>query len=149
MFLATATLAAAALASAALASAATADPLRQPRTEAGVRAAEAAWVAALQRRDTATLDRLLTDDFVDTTWQGARRGKPAVLSGLAANGPQPLDLSDISVSLHGETAVARGLNTIRGPDGAVRAHIRFTDVFLYRDGGWRAVSAQETLEQGS
>jgi len=123
------------------------NPLRQPRTEAGVRAAEAAWVAALQARDTAALARLLTDDFVDTTWQGARRAKPEVLAGLAANGPQPLDISDLTVSLHGDTAVCRGLNTIRGPDAAVRAHIRFTDVFLYRDGGWRALSAQETLEQ--
>ena len=124
------------------------NPLRQPRTEAGVRAAEAAWVAALQARDTATLARLLTDDFVDTGWQGARRTKPQMLAGLAANGPQPLEISDLAVSLHGDTAVCRGLNTVRGPDGSVRARIRFTDVFLYRDGGWRALSAQETLEQG-
>ena len=123
------------------------DPLLQPRNEAGVRAAEAAWVAALQARDTATLGRLLTDDFVDTTWQGARRAKPEMLAGLAANGPQPNDISDLAISLHGDTAVCRGRNTIHGPDGAVRAHIRFTDVFLYRDGGWRAFSAQETLEQ--
>jgi hypothetical protein len=29
----------------------------------------------------------------------------------------------------------------------VRARVRFPDVFLYRDGGWRAISAQETVEQ--
>ena len=122
------------------------DSLRQPPTAAGVLATEAAWVQALKQRDTETLGRLLTDDFVDTTWQGARRGKREMLQGLAMNGPQPLELSDLSVSLHGATAVARGLNTIRGPDGGVRARIRFTDVFLYSGGAWRALSAQETLE---
>jgi ketosteroid isomerase-like protein len=129
------------------AAAAAPDPLRQPRSQAGVLAAEAAWVAALQHRDTATLGRLLTDDFVDTTWQGARRDKATMLAGVAKNGSQPIGLSDMAVSLHGDMAVARGLNTVRGPDGAVRARVRFTDVFLYRDGGWRAVSAQETVEQ--
>jgi len=123
-----------------------ADPLVQPRSVGGVRAAEAAWTEALRRRDGATLGRLLADDFVDTTWQGARRTKPAILAALAGADPQPVALSDLSVSLHGDTAVARGLNTIRAADGAVRARVRFTDVFLYRDGGWRAIAAQETLE---
>jgi len=131
----------------ALAASPTPDPLRQAHTEAGVLATEAAWVETLRRRDAATLGRLLADDFVDTTWRGARRARPQVLASLAANGAQPIDLSDMSVSLHGDAAVARGLNTIRGADGTVRARIRFTDVFVYRDGGWRAVAAQETLEQ--
>jgi ketosteroid isomerase-like protein len=122
------------------------DSLRQPGTAAGALAAEALWVHALQQRDTALLADLLTDDFVDTTWQGARRAKREVLQSLAANGPQPIELGDLSVSLHGETAIVRGLNTIHGPDGAVRAHIRFTDVFLYSRDAWRAVSAQETLD---
>jgi ketosteroid isomerase-like protein len=121
------------------------DPLRQPRSDDGVKATEAAWVAALKARDVATLDRLLADDFVDTTWQGAQRGKPAMLSALATQGGQPNDISDLSVARHGDTAICRGLNTIHGPDGAVRARLRFTDVFLYDAGGWRAVSAQETL----
>lgn len=124
-------------------------PLAQPRTAAGAVATEALWVAALKRRDTATLSRLLADGFVETTWQGARRGKPAVLAALPANGPQPIELSDLSAGLDGDTAVVRGLNTVRGPGGAVRAHIRFTDVFVYRGGAWRALAAQETLEQPS
>jgi len=133
----------------ALATGAAPDPPRQPHTEAGVLAAEDAWVAALRRRDTATLGRLLTADFVDTTWKGARHGKAQVLASLAAHGPQPTELGDMSVSLHGDTAVARGLNTIRGADGSVQARIRFTDVFIYRDGAWRALAAQETLEQSA
>jgi len=131
----------------ALAALAAAGPPHQPRTKAGVIAAERAWVAALRRRDAATLDRLLAADFVDTTWKGERRAKPQVLAALSSRGSQPIELGDLTVSLHGDTAVARGLNTVRAPDGTARARIRFTDVFLYRDGAWRAVAAQETLEQ--
>ncbi|HZZ67438.1 MAG TPA: nuclear transport factor 2 family protein [Phenylobacterium sp.] len=121
------------------------DPLRQPRSDDGVKATEAAWVAALKARDVATLDRLLADDFVDTTWQGALRRKPAILGALTAQGGQPNEIYDLSVVRRGDTAICRGLNTIHGPDGAVRARLRFTDVFLYGADGWRAVSAQETL----
>jgi ketosteroid isomerase-like protein len=88
---------------------------------------------------------LLADDFVDTTWQGVVRRKPAMLAALTAQGGQPNEISDLSVALHGDTAICRGLNTIRGSDGAVRARLRFTDVFLYGASAWRAVSAQETL----
>lgn len=125
------------------------DPLAQPRTAAGAVATEALWVAALKRRDTAILSRLLADDFIETTWQGARRSKPAILAALPTKGPQPIELSDLSAGLDGDTAVVRGRNTVRGPGGAVRARIRFTDVFVYRGGAWRALGAQETLEQGS
>ena len=131
----------------ALAALAAAVPPHQPRTKAGVIAAERAWVAALRGRDAAPLDRLLTADFVDTTWKGERRAKPQVLASLASRGSEPIELGDMTVTLHGDTAVARGLNTIRAADGAARARIRFTDVFLYREGAWRAVAAQETLEQ--
>ncbi|HEY8003823.1 MAG TPA: nuclear transport factor 2 family protein [Phenylobacterium sp.] len=123
------------------------DRLRQPPTEAGVLATEAAWISALAGRDLVTLNRLLAPDFVDTGWRGARRDKGAYINGVAANGAQPIALSDISVALYGDTAVARGLNTVRGQGGAVRARIRFTDIFVYRAGLWQAVSAQETLEQ--
>ncbi len=124
-------------------------PAVQAQTEAGVLATEALWAQALQRRDTTALDRLLADDFMDTTWQGLRRPKSAVLKGLATNGPQPMDLGEMVVRLYGGAAIVRGLNTIHASDGSVRARIRFTDVFIYQSGAWRAISAQETLEQGA
>ncbi|HEY3949567.1 nuclear transport factor 2 family protein [Phenylobacterium sp.] len=135
-----------------LAAEAALDPLSQPQTVAGVAATEAAWVAALKAHDGATLQRLLASDFVDTTWQGVRRDKAAALAAAAptaapTGGVGDQALSELAVGLYGNAAVVHGLNTVRGPDGAVRAHIRFTDVFVYRQGGWRAVSAQETLEQ--
>ena len=132
-----------------LATQAAADPLRQPQTAAGVAAAEALWVAALKAHDTATLQRLLAPDFIDTTWRGARRDKAAAEAAASTGGTGDQTGSELAVSLYGTSAIVRGLNTVRGPDGSVIAHIRFTDAFVYRDGGWRAISAQETLEQAA
>ena len=123
------------------------DRLRQPPTQAGGLAAEAAWASALAGRDLATLDRLLAPDFVDTGWQGARRDKASYLAAIGAAGAQPVALSDLTVGLYGAAAGVRGRNTVRGREGAVRARVRFTDVFVYRAGAWQAVAAQETVEQ--
>jgi hypothetical protein len=41
--------------------------------------------------------------------------------------------------------MARGINTATKPDGSLLARVKFEDIFQYRDGMWRALTAQETL----
>jgi ketosteroid isomerase-like protein len=118
-----------------------------PKNREGALQAETIWVEALRRRDVRTLDQLLAKDFVDTSWQGASRSKATVLDGVRAGRTMPSELSGMTVQLSGDTAIVRGLNTVRRPDGAVLAKVRFTDVFAYRTGSWQAVAAQETVEK--
>jgi hypothetical protein len=54
-----------------------------------------------------------------------------------------LKLSDLKVSLAGNTAVLTGLNTAKGKNG-LTITFRFTDTFLWRDGHWQAISSQAT-----
>jgi ketosteroid isomerase-like protein len=116
----------------------------QPRTVAGALAAEDAWVAALTHRDVAALADLLDPDFADSAWNGALYRRQAILDALPHRPSANILLSDLDARVFGDTAVVRGVNTVRKPDGQVEARIRFTDVFRYRDGAWRAISAQET-----
>src|SRR5689334_13966657 len=102
------------------------------------------WLRALVEHDRATLDKILADDFLDSSWKGELRTKDQVLKGLAAALPYSQRLQDIEVQLHGATAIARGLNEIKEKDGRVVMRIRFTDVFVYRHGSWQAIAAQET-----
>jgi hypothetical protein len=102
------------------------------------------WLRALVDHDRATLDKILGDDFVDSNWKGELRTKDQVLKGLAAARPYSQHLQAIEVQLHGEMAVACGLNEIRDKEGSTVMRIRFTDVFVYRHGNWQAVAAQET-----
>jgi len=106
------------------------------------------WVEALETHDTAALDDLLAEGFVDSTFRGGVRTKREILAGPAAGGPyRSLRLDDLTVRTYGRsTAIVRGVNVLRGPAGDL-VRVRFTDVFVVQHGRWRAVSAQETLEE--
>jgi hypothetical protein len=59
-------------------------------------------------------------------------------------------VDDVTVMLFGTTAVVRGRTVVSGSlNGTpVRARIRFTDVFIKRDGRWQAVASHaSTLAQ--
>ena len=106
------------------------------------------WLDALAKHDIAALDALLDDSFVDSTFRGAVRTKHDVLTGPPAGGAyRSIRLDDLAVRRYGsDTAIVTGVNVLQGtaPDDIVR--VRFTDVFVRKDGRWRAVSAQETLQ---
>ena len=118
--------------------------LQQPAARQGVLRTEELWVAALEKNDRAFLACLLSPGFTDIDWQGHLRTRRDVLE--SQNMPaMAIHLTAMQVGLHGDVATVRGLNVTGRPDHPVR--IRFTDVFFYRRGGWRAVLSQETLEQ--
>jgi hypothetical protein len=118
---------------------------RPLRTAEGALDAERAWVQALETRDAARLGQLLADGFVDVTWRGEARSRAQVLADLTARPAAAIELSGLTARLYGDTAVVRGLNTVRAPDGGLVGRVRFTDVFVWRGGAWRAVAAQESL----
>jgi ketosteroid isomerase-like protein len=121
--------------------------LHTPKTTDGALAAERYWVAAIERRDAAALGCLLAPGFTDFNWRGQVVGRAAMLGGFAARPRVRLTLDDLSVDLDGDLAVVRGRNRQTGPDGKPAGMVRFTDVFVYRDGAWRALRAQETVVQ--
>src|SRR5207249_11708131 len=92
----------------------------------------------------ATYDRILADDFVDSSWKGEVGTKRQVLERLSKPLPYSQHLRNVKVTFYGSIALARGLNEIRDKNGRIVMRIRFIDVFLYRHGYWHAVAAQET-----
>jgi hypothetical protein len=116
----------------------------QGRDERIVLRIERDWLRALVERDRATLDRILADDFIDSSWKGELRNKWQVLAGLSRPLPYWQRLQDVRIKLYQDVAVARGLNMISDQNGRIMMRIRFTDVLLYRQGHWQAVAAQET-----
>ena len=108
---------------------------------------EQRWLAAAMQRDATTLQAILTDDFVDVTYQGGLRDKADHLQSSLAPSKPKQTLGELKVRIYGDTGVVTGLNTIVADDGSFTARVRFTDVFVKQQGVWRAVSAQETLEK--
>jgi len=91
------------------------------------------------------LECTLAPEFSDTNWRGDVVPRSAVLARLPAHPPTALKLSNVSVFREGRIAIVRGTNTQKGRDARSSGAVRFTDVFVYRGGAWRAICAQETL----
>ena len=107
-------------------------------------AAENDWVSALTERDGSKLACLLAPGFMDMAWNGQLHGRAEILKSLPQRPLNGIHLSAVKIELSGNKAIARGINTATKPDGKPLGRVTFEDIFEYRDGAWRALTAQET-----
>jgi len=103
----------------------------EPRTEAGLQQAEDHWIAALEQRDVASLGCRLAPDFTDNDWRGELRTRADMLVALPSRPSSTLKLTEVTTRLSGTIGIVR--------------KVRFTDIFVWRDGRWQAIAAQETV----
>jgi hypothetical protein len=98
--------------------------------------------------DTATLDSIFVDTYVDTDEHSQRSDKPAVLA-VVKSGDLKLEsskLSDMRVFDYGDAAVVTGSAEQAGnfKGQPVTAKIIFTDTFVLRNGKWRAAASHRS-----
>jgi len=109
---------------------------------------EMKWVGALMKSDTATLDGILADGYVDTDEHSQRSDKQGVLSVLKSGElkMESLKLSDMKVYVYGDAAVVIGSSAQVGnfQGQAVAPKIIFTDTFVKQRGKWRAVASHRS-----
>lgn len=105
-------------------------------------ALEYEWNDANIKGNKAAVRRILADEFRGVGGDGSVKNKEQLLATLE---PEPsiasLKLSDLKISLAGDTVVLTGLNTAKSTRGQV-VKFRFTDTFLWRDRRWQAISSQ-------
>lgn len=137
-----------------------AQPPASERNAASLVALEQQWLTALQRRDVAALARILGREFIDSDYLGDAIPRAQYLDYFAhaaqRQGPAPRQaFEDVRVRFiaGGEVAIVTGVVVTRqaAKPGAASSsqspelrHSRFTDVFVWRQGRWQAVSGQET-----
>ena len=101
----------------------------------------------LDARDTVTLNRILDSSFVHVTPQGVFLDKREHVTWMASHWP-PADrvagFERLDVRIYGSTAIATGIVSARIGSSTPR-RTAFTDVFIERREGWKAVSAEETV----
>jgi hypothetical protein len=135
-----------ALVTLAAATAAAADcPKNQPKTEAALIQLEQDWAAALSRKGADTVACLVADEFEDADVDGSLHTRAQMLERIPNRKPGVNHLSELRAHVEGEMGFTRGLATLVDASGKVVARVRFTDVFVYRDGRWQALAGQETL----
>ena len=107
-------------------------------------AIENEWNDANIKGNKAAVRRIVADEFRGVGANGSVENKEQMLANLEPNpNIASLKLSDLKISLAGNTAVVTGLNTAKLKDGKTLT-FRFTDTFLWRHGHWQAISSQAT-----
>lgn len=113
-----------------------------------VRRVEIEWGEAFERRDFATLDRIMAAEYILTDPLGNVRGKAESLAALATNEVlfESTKSDNVGVRINGDTAVVTGRSTFRGryKGWSMTGRYQYTDVLVKRSGAWQAVSSHIT-----
>lgn len=104
------------------------------------------WLNSYKSRDVATLDRVLADDFEAIYPGGQVRTKADLLKGLAnpSGTFETIAWDRLKILVFGDTAMVSGVTHITGKNaqGAPFSSSNdYADIYVRRDGTWRAVSA--------
>jgi ketosteroid isomerase-like protein len=119
--------------------------------EDSVRATEQARAQALLKADTVALSRLVGDEFVEISRLGQVRSRADNIRDIASGDLRLTSVryDSLAVRIYGDVAVLRGIadntGTFRG--FPFSGKIRYTRVFVRRDGRWQAVAMQQTVLQ--
>src|SRR3954464_9183719 len=120
--------------------------------EQEIRAAEKLWNESRVRADVAALDRLLDDGWTVTHGDGTIDSKQQYLGDLRSGVRKfsaDVKQDDFTVRIDGDTAVAAGLSDSKvvykgKPSGGA---LRFTRVYVRRDGRWVMITSHATRRQ--
>jgi len=100
------------------------------------------WVRAIVAKDTATLSRLLVDDFIGTT-DALQYGKADAIEDVQTGTHETLTLNNLLVHSYGDVAVATMDQNEKSRHGKedFSGHFLFTDVWVKQNGQWHAVAS--------
>jgi ketosteroid isomerase-like protein len=114
---------------------------------------EEQWRQAQLTNDAATIDKLLSDDYIGISAQGMVSTKAQAVARIQARQTvlNKLDVHEQKISIHGETAVVTSqvevdaTNNSTQPPTHVHSKLRYTRVYLhYSTGAWKIVNFEST-----
>jgi hypothetical protein len=124
-------------------------PGGQAKNENALIQLEHAWAGALEQGATAALGCILADEFEDADPQGNVSDRAANLAKAAVHRPIHHELKEMRAHVYGDIGYIRGLATAVDAQGKIVARVRFTDIYVYRDGRWQAVAGHESMLPGT
>jgi ketosteroid isomerase-like protein len=109
---------------------------------------ERGWNQAFYSKDLAFIEDILADEFIATYDDGSRGDRARELA-LAAEFAQQVESAvqdEFTVKIYGDTAVVWFTLRLVGlrQEQRVEQALRYTDVWVFRDGRWQCVSTHST-----
>lgn len=95
------------------------------------------WLAAEERNDRATLQKIIADDFQGTSPMGNTVSKEDVVPMEGSRSGLSISASDLKARVFGDTAVVTAHGVQKGGE---KREVRFTLVFAKRDNRWQMVA---------
>jgi ketosteroid isomerase-like protein len=134
-----------------LAAAALASAAQRPEVQSDqeiIISLERAWNEAFYNKDLAFIETLLADEFIATYEDGSRGDKAKELA-LTKEFDQRVESAvqdEFTVKVFGDTAVAWFTLNLVGIKQGEKAELtlRYTDIWVMRNGRWQCVSVQST-----
>lgn len=109
---------------------------------------EREWAEALVKADTATLDRVMADDWSMTTWDGRTQTKAQSIAEIKSGVSkfEAASVDGFKVRVFGDAAVVTLTQTEKSQEKGKDSSGRYlyTDVWVKRDGKWQAVATHGT-----
>jgi hypothetical protein len=120
-------------------------PTNQTKDANALVQSEWTWAKALEEHDSAGLSCLLAAEFEDAGPDGTLQDRDTTLAKAAKHPFVHHELTEMQPHVRGDFGYIRGLATAVDAQGNVLAKVRFTDIYVYRDGRWQAVAAHESM----
>ena len=112
---------------------------------AAIVALENKWAEAAKTGDAGAVEALLAETFITTDVSGHSYNKKELLATLKGGKWESNGISDVKVSVYGDTAIATGAWAGKGIDGdgtRIDRHERWTDTWIKTKGGkWQCVAS--------
>ena len=117
--------------------------------EAEVERVARQYLDARLANDTAVIRRLLTEEYTGINSSGVLGDRASALRLPMNVTPmgQPIagfDVDSVLVRVYDSAAVMTGIRRVRSADGSGGGGLRFTFVFILRDGRWQLTASQAT-----
>jgi len=121
-------------------------PKAQSDAERYIRESESAWAESVATGETATLARILADDFVGVDPKGKVYSKTDMIRDTkdAPKYFRSNKLDSVTIRFFGDTAVAHGSETWERQNGQ-RGQFVWIDTWIRRKGVWQIVAAEDLI----
>jgi uncharacterized protein (TIGR02246 family) len=117
-------------------------------TEKAVAALEEQWLKSQKTNNPDLVAPLLAENFVTTSSGGKVASKAEMLAIVKATKYSSAEYSDVRVSVFGDTAIATGIEKLKGTDSSGKpldANERWTDTWVKMPSGkWQCVASHQS-----